>query len=76
MSDGDLALINPFEKIAQLKYELSKVTGERDALLLVHLARDRELDFTGKLRVLALLAGFHLVPQHVAVVQSLRCAFR
>ena len=32
MSDGDLALINPFEKIARLKYELSKVAAERDAL--------------------------------------------
>src|SRR3546814_1120015 len=34
-----------------------ELAGELDALLLVQLARNRELDFAGKLRVLALLAG-------------------
>src|SRR3546814_7743581 len=42
---------------------LDELAGELDALLLVQLARNRELDFAGKLRVLALLAGLHLVPQ-------------
>ena len=50
------------------KLLLHEITGEAHALLLIHLARDRELDFTGKLRVLALLACLHLVPEHGAVV--------
>jgi len=45
-----------------------KVLRELDPLLLVHLARNRELHLTGKLRVLALLACLHLVPQGRAVV--------
>jgi hypothetical protein len=45
-----------------------KLAGERDALRLVHLARNRELDLAGKLRVLALLARLDLVPQGRAIV--------
>src|SRR3546814_6012810 len=51
-----------------------ELAGELDALLLVQLARNRELDFAGKLRVLALLAGLHLVPrseEHTSELQSL-----
>ena len=53
-----------------------EIAGERDALLLVHLARNRELHFTSELRILALLARLHLVPQRGAVIQTLRCALR
>ena len=52
-----------------------ELAGELDALLLVQLARDRELDLAGKLRVLALLAGLDLVPQRRAIIQTLRRAF-
>jgi hypothetical protein len=45
-----------------------ELAGERDALLLVQLARNRELHLAGKLRVLALLAGLDLVPQASAIV--------
>ena len=50
------------------KLLLHEIAGELDALLLVHLARNRELHLAGKLRVLALLACLHLVPQGCAVV--------
>ena len=45
-----------------------EIARELDPLLLVQLARDRELDFARQLRVLALLAGFDLVPQGRAIV--------
>jgi hypothetical protein len=46
------------------KLLLHEIARERDALLLVHFARDRELHLAGKLRVLALLpasTSFHKV---------------
>src|SRR3546814_7451889 len=45
-----------------------KIAGELDALLLVQLARNRELHLARQLRVLALLAGLNLVPQGRAIV--------
>jgi hypothetical protein len=39
-----------------------KVARQADALLPVHLARNREFHLTGKLRVLADLASLDLVP--------------
>src|SRR3546814_8029050 len=41
------------------KLRLHEILRERDALLLVHLARNRELHLTGKLRVLALRSEEH-----------------
>jgi hypothetical protein len=45
------------------KLGLHNIAGKIDALLLSHLARNCELDFAGKLRVLAPLGRFNLVPQ-------------
>ena len=39
-----------------------EIAREAHPLLLVHLARNRELHLAGKLRVLALLGGLDLVP--------------
>ena len=50
------------------KLLFDEIAGELDALLLVQLARNRELDFARQLRVLALLAGLDLVPQGRAIV--------
>src|SRR3546814_7162598 len=44
-----------------------ELAGELAALLLVQLARNRDIDFAGKLRVLALLAGLHPVPHGRAI---------
>src|SRR3546814_581904 len=44
------------------KLLFDKIAGEPDALFLVQLARNRELDFAGELRVLAFLARLDLVP--------------
>jgi len=44
-----------------------EIAREANALLLAHLARDRKLHLARQLRVLALLACLHLVPQHGAV---------
>ncbi len=48
-----------------------EVAGERDALRLRHLAWQGELDLAGKLRVLADLEGFDIVPQPLAVAPRL-----
>src|SRR3546814_5789767 len=53
-----------------------KIAGELDALLLVQLARNRELHLAGKLRVLTFLASLDLIPQgrseeHTSELQSL-----
>src|SRR3546814_5113426 len=42
---------------------LHKVAGELDALRLIHLARDRELDLARKLFVFALLERLALIPE-------------
>ena len=47
---------------------LDEIAGELHALRLVHFARNRELDLTGKLRVLALFPCLHLVPQGRTIV--------
>src|SRR3954451_9891867 len=46
---------------------LHELAGERDGLSTDKLARHSELDLAGELRVLALLAGLDLVPQHRAI---------
>src|SRR3546814_7417072 len=51
-----------------------KLAGELDALLLVQLARNRELHLARQLRVLAFLSPFDLVPrseEHTSELQSL-----
>ena len=53
-----------------------EVPGERDALLPGHLARNRELDLAGELRVLALFGRLNLVPQRRPVMQTLGRARR
>jgi hypothetical protein len=53
-----------------------EIASEAYALLLVHLARNRELHLTRQLRVLALLSCLHLVPQRRAIRQPLRCVLR
>tara|TARA_Y100001933_G_scaffold111153_2_gene111279 strand:+ start:3406 stop:3828 length:423 start_codon:yes stop_codon:yes gene_type:complete len=58
------------------KLGLHKVARNVDALLLVELARDRELDLAGELRVLAQFGHLDLVPQGRAVAQTFRRAFR
>jgi len=50
--------------------------GERDALLLRHLAGNGELDLAGELRIPAFLGRLNLVPQHFAIAQPLRRALR
>ena len=45
-----------------------EIAGKLDALLLVHLAWNRELHLAGKLRVLAFFTGLDLVPQGRAIV--------
>ena len=64
---SDHAIIN--------KFCLHEIAGKRDALLLVQLARNGELDFAGKLRVLAQFSCFDLVPQSRTVAHSFGCAF-
>jgi hypothetical protein len=49
------------------KLGLHEIAGKLDALGLAHLARDGELDFAGKLRVLALLERLDIVPEAFAV---------
>ena len=53
-----------------------EVAGQLDALLLGHLARDRELDLARKLRVDPLLGRLDLVPQLFAVGEMLGRAVR
>ena len=55
---------------------LDKVAGQLDALRLVHLAGNGELDFAGELGVLTLLAGLDRVPKGGAVRQVLGRAIR
>src|SRR3546814_5701037 len=45
---------------------LHKVAGELDALRLIHLARDRELDLARKLCVFALLERLDIIPEAFA----------
>jgi hypothetical protein len=54
---------------------LNKIAGEVDALSLCHLAGKGELDFTSKLRVLALLEGLDVIPQPLAVAPLLGRTF-
>ena len=65
---GDHALID--------KLSLRKVAGQRDPLRLRHLARNGELDLTGKLRVLPDLERLDIVPEPFAVAPYLRCVLR
>jgi len=55
---------------------LDELACEPDAFTLVQLARDRELDLTAKLRVLALLGSLDRVPQRFAIGELLRRAIR
>ena len=54
---------------------LDEVAGQLDALALVHLARDCELDLARKLRILALLCRLDRVPELLAVGKLGRRAF-
>ena len=58
------------------KLLFDKLAGERDALHLAHLARNREFHLPRQLRVLANLASLDLVPQGFAVAKALRRALR
>ena len=51
---------------------LHKLACQLDALLLGQFARNGEFDLAGKLRVLALLGGFDLIPQCRAVGKFVR----
>ena len=53
-----------------------ELAGERDAVRLRQLARDRELDLARELRVAPYLAGLDLVPQRRALAEPFRGAVR
>ena len=55
---------------------LHEVAGQLDALSLGHLAGKREFHLAGKLRVLADLEGFNIVPKPFAVAPRLRRVLR
>jgi len=55
---------------------LHKVAGQHNALALVHLARNGELDLARKLRILSLLGGLDRVPELFAVGKLRRRTFR
>jgi len=50
---------------------LDEVTRQSDAVGLAHLARDRELDFTGELRVFAQFCRLDIVPELLSVAPLL-----
>jgi hypothetical protein len=58
------------------KFGFDKLAGQLDALRLVHLARNGELDLAGKLRVLALLAASTAFQSFSRSANSRRRAFR
>ena len=58
------------------KLSLHEVAGQLDPLSLGHLAGKREFHLAGKLRVLADLEGFNIVPKPFAVAPRLRCVLR
>src|SRR3546814_18158540 len=49
------------------KFAFDKLACQPNAFGLIQLARDGELNLAGKLRVLAHLGGFNIVPQPLAV---------
>ena len=58
------------------KLGLHEVPGEGDALGLVHLPRNGELDLARQLGVLADLSGLDLIPQPLAIRPFFRRAVR
>ncbi len=58
------------------KLGADKVAGKLNTLLLGHLARDGEFDFAGKLRILADLDRFDVIPELFTVAPFLRRALR